>query len=110
MNSRLLLLLVAGTFAAVLPGRESLAIIVASDSFDYTTGNVAAQNGRAGFSSAWASSGGTAQVQSPGLTYPSVNSAGNKAFISASNQNWRTLSSGTQGTGDSTLWISFIGQ
>jgi hypothetical protein len=35
---------------------------------------------------------------------------GNKAFISASNQNVRTLSAGNVGTGDSTLWISFIGQ
>jgi hypothetical protein len=110
MNMRLRLLILGGLIAVALTARPSYAILIASDSFDYAPGNLAGQNGGTGFNVGWTSTGGTAQVQTPGLTYPALNTVGNKAFISASNQNWRTLTAGGQGTGDSTLWISFIGQ
>jgi len=107
-NKRHLLILGFLTaFAAA--GRNSYAIVVASDSFDYPAGNLNGQNGGTGFTAGWVATA-TSQVQSPGLTYTGLNSAGNKVFISASNQNSRILTSGMQGTGDSTLWISFIGQ
>jgi hypothetical protein len=103
--------LVMSGLAAValsIAARDCRAVLVASDSFDYAMGNLATQNGGTGFSSAWTA--GTAQVQTPGLSYPLLNTAGNKVFVSASNQTWRSLTSGMQGTDDSTLWISFIGQ
>ena len=104
-------LLFLGCLIAVsATSRSTFAIVVASDSFDYAVGNLAAQNGGTGFTAGWVSSGGTNQVQSPGLTYPALNATGNKVFISASNQNSRILTSGMQGSGESTLWISFIGQ
>src|SRR5215211_6400030 len=106
MNIRLRLLVFGSLIAVALGTRPSYAIVIAADSFDYTTGNLASQNGGTGFSTAWTA--GTAQVQAPGLTYPSLTSAGNKVFVSGSNQTWRQLAA--QGTGDSTLWISFIGQ
>jgi hypothetical protein len=104
-------LLFAGSIIAIaLTNRASYAISLAYDGFNYATGNLAGQNGGTGWTAAWTSSGGTAQVQSPGATYPSLNTVGNKAFISASDQNSRILTAGLQGTGDSTVWASFIGQ
>jgi hypothetical protein len=107
MNLRLRLITAACLLALGITGRNSYAVVIAADSFDYATGNLAAQNGGIGFSTAWTA--GTAQVQTPGLTYPSLTSAGNKVFVSGSNQTWRQLSE-AQGASDSTLWISFIGQ
>jgi hypothetical protein len=101
---------IAALVATAIFAQRSFALVIASDSFDYAVGNLTAQNGGTGFAAGWASSGGTAQVQSPGLAHTGLNTIGNKAFISASNQNWRALTAGTQGSGDSTLWISFIGQ
>src|SRR3954451_10004413 len=102
MNLRLLLITAGSLLALGITGRSSYAIVIAADSFDYATGNLATQNGGVGFSTTWTA--GTAQVQAPGLTYPSLTSAGNKVFVSGSNQTWRQLST-AQGTGDSTLWI-----
>ena len=107
MNLRLSLITAAWLLVLAIAGRNSYAVVVAVDSFDYATGNLATQNGGTGFSTAWTA--GTAQVQTPGLTYTGLTSAGNKVFVSGSNQTWRQLST-AQGTGDSTLWISFIGQ
>ena len=107
MSMRLSLITAAWLLVLAISGRASYAIVIAVDSFDYATGNLATQNGGTGFSTAWTA--GTAQVQTPGLTYPSLTSAGNKVFVSGSNQTWRQLPS-VQGTGESTLWISFIGQ
>jgi len=107
MNFRLLHMMAASMFVFGVTDRVSYAVVVAVDSFDYATGNLATQNGGTGFSTAWTA--GTAQVQTPGLTYTGLTSAGNKVFVSGSNQTWRQFAS-AQGTGDSTLWISFIGQ
>src|SRR5262245_26197315 len=104
MNSSLRQLLIGCSVVAfALHGRTCYAILIASDSFEYATGNRAGQNGGVGFTAGYTSSGGTAQVQTPGLAYPLLNTAGNKVFISASNQNWRALTAGMQGTGDSTV-------
>src|SRR6476661_5365829 len=98
MSLRLRPLLIVGSLIGLaLASRPSYAIVIASDSFDYAAGNLATQNGGTGFSTAWTA--GTAQVQTPGLTYPSLTSAGNKVFVSGSNQTWRQLPSG-QGTGE----------
>jgi hypothetical protein len=111
MNRQLQRFLIVATSIAIgSQNRTGYAFVLGYDGFDYPAGNLAGQNGGTGWTAAWVSSGGTAQVQSPGLTYPSLSSIGNKAFISASDQNSRILTAGTQGTGDSTVWASFIGQ
>src|SRR5882757_1154007 len=107
-SRRLLFTLSLIVFA--LTNRTGYAISLAYDGFNYAAGNLAGQNGGTGWTAGWANNGGTAQVQSPGLTYPSLNTVGNKAFISNSDQNSRILTAGLQGTGDSTVWASFIGQ
>jgi hypothetical protein len=88
------------------------AALIAFDSFDYEAGtdNLNAKNGGSGFTAGWSGTAGVQEVRAPGSTYPNLFTAGNKAFISASNQNSRILSAGNIGTADATVWISFIGQ
>src|SRR3977135_723816 len=93
----------------VLTNRTGYAISLAYDGFNYDAGNLAGQNGGSGWTAGWANNGGTAQVQSPGLTYPSLNTVGNKAFISASDQNSRILSAGGRGSSGATVWGGFVG-
>src|SRR5215213_8306937 len=88
------------------------AALIAFDSFDYAAGtdNLNGNNGGNGFTAGWSGTAGIQEVRSPGSSYPNLVAFGNKAFISASNQNSRILSAGNPGVGDSTVWLSFIGQ
>src|SRR6186997_1362054 len=93
-------------------GSNIPAALIAFDSFDYDAGtdNLNGKSGGSGFTAGWSGTAGVQEVRTPGSTYPNLFTLGNKAFISASNQNFRILTSGNVGTGDSTIWISFIGQ
>ena len=82
--------------------------LIASDSFNYATGDLAGNNGGTDWNEAWEGShGSTPLVVSPGLTYPGVVSAGNatqqtSGYISGRIiQNW--VSSGS-------LWVSFLAE
>jgi hypothetical protein len=88
------------------------AALIALDSFDYEAGtdNLSGKNGGGGFTAGWSGTTGIQEVRTPGSTYPFLSTIGNKAFISASNQNSRILTAGNLGAGDSTVWVSFIGQ
>ena len=88
------------------------AALIAFDSFEYDAGtdNLNGKNGGSGFTAGWSGTAGIQEVRTPGSTYPFLFTLGNKAFISASNQNSRNLTAGNIGTGDSTVWLSFIGQ
>src|SRR5262249_54197823 len=97
---------------AMIIGSNVSAALIAFDSFDYDAGtdNLNGKNGGFGFTAGWNGTAGVQEVRAPGSTYPNLFTLGNKAFISASNQNFRILTAGNPGTGDSTLWITFIGQ
>ena len=99
-------------FTAMLIGSNVPAALIAFDSFEYDAGtdNLNGKNGGFGFTAGWSGTAGVQEVRTPGSNYPNLFTLGNKAFISASNQNFRTLTSGNVGAGDSTVWISFIGQ
>src|SRR5262245_50309787 len=103
----LLLPFAMANFAYKSPGA-----LIALDSFNYDAGtdNLNGKNGGSGFTAGWSGTAGVQEVRSPGSTYPNLTTLGNKAFISASNQNFRILTAGNVGSGDSTIWLSFIGQ
>ncbi len=92
------------------------AVLLGYDGFDYAVGsNIVGETGGIGWANAWSGTApsatiGDRDVQSPGATYPPLQTAGNKAFISATNQTQRTLTAGVQGTDAGTVWLSFIGQ
>lgn len=80
----------------------SLAAIIASDDFDYATGEVAGQNGGSGWASAWSASTGVTQVVTPGTTL----SGGNALQLTGNNNNaaYRQLSSAFTGN---SLFVDF---
>ncbi|PLX73722.1 MAG: PEP-CTERM sorting domain-containing protein [Azoarcus sp.] len=80
----------------------SLAAIIASDNFDYATGEVASQNGGSGWGSAWSASTGVTQVVTPGTTV----SGGNALQLTGNNNSaaYRQLSSAFTGN---SLFVDF---
>ncbi len=81
------------------------AALVASDSFAYSAGAVAGNNGGGGFSAAYTGDG---NITSPGLTYPNLLATGNK-FTSASTNlgAFRDLASPIN-TNTGTIFVSFL--
>jgi hypothetical protein len=81
------------------------AAVVAEESFDYPAGPIAGAAGGSGFALAWEGQG---DVTTPGLTYPSLSSSGNKLTTPGTNAGaFRTLAS-SQGADGSTVWVSFL--
>lgn len=82
---------------------ESNAALIAHEGFDYTASQtVSGLNGGTGWTGAWGSfTGGTLDVTAPGSTYPGLESAGNKAFVTptsdvtTSRRNFPSVNSGT---------------
>lgn len=109
-------LLLATLFVGLAGVHSVKGALIAYEGFDYSPGNLNGLSGGTGWSDAWAATvatGGASVVEAPGMTYPSLTTAGNRAFIQRANQNARTLSAGVLGSGataDSTVWISFLGQ
>lgn len=102
-----LLLLAAVTALPAVP-RPAAAAVIVQESFDYAVGPLAGNNGGTGFSAAWINKGTAATVSSPGLTYGSLSTSGNKALGATSISVARTFDS-TGLTGDgATYWFSYL--
>lgn len=99
-------------FAAVLiafSAQHSHATILLSESFDYSTGNLAGQAGGTGFTGAWTTVGdaGAATVQAGSLAYSTLATSGNKTYVSpnvAASGASRTFSNMNSGT----VYMSFL--
>ena len=80
----------------------SMAAIIASDNFDYATGEVAGQNGGSGWAGAWSANTGVTQVATPSTSL----GGGNALQVTGNNNNaaYRQLSSAF--TGDN-LYVDF---
>ncbi len=88
------------------------AVLLAYEPFDYAAGTaLAGQTGGFGFSDAWSTTGGTAVMQYPGMTYPGLPTPGGALYIegtaSGSVSIFRTLAS-PRGDDGTTTWISFL--
>ena len=87
----------------LLSGGKCHAVLLGYDGFDYAVGsNITGENGGSGWANAWSGSTpsatvGDRDVQSPGITYPALETLGNKAFISAANQTQRTFDQAFRG-------------
>jgi hypothetical protein len=86
-------------------GAAAQAAIVAEESFDYPAGPIAGAAGGSGFALPWEGQG---TVTEPGLSYPSLSSAGNKITTLGNNAGaFRSLAS-TLGADGTTVWVSFL--
>jgi hypothetical protein len=117
MRSYLQPIVVAIIIAVVSSAGESChAVLLGYDGFNYAVGSdILAETGGSGWANAWSGTApsatvGDRDVQTPGSSYPLLDTVGNKAFIAATNQTQRTLTNGVQGLGAETIWFSFIGQ
>ncbi len=86
------------------------ATLLSYESFDYSTGNLAGQNGGTGFTGSWVGVGntGAATVETNSLSYPSLSTTGNKTYTlptSTTSGASRTFSAVNTGT----VYMSFLG-
>src|SRR5436853_1559882 len=113
---RFILLIAATLGIGVFTSGPARAVLVVYDGFDCAActpnANMNGLNGGTGWgAAAWTGTTGTRQIRTPGANYPSLPTAGNKAFIQASTAGVvRQLPSLQGGTDGTTVWISFIGQ
>jgi hypothetical protein len=103
-----------GLLAAIIvaaSASSSVAALTAYEGFDYAAStDINGLSGGTGWSGNWAGTAGTRQVQSPGATYGTLSTVGNKAFVLGSTAGAQRVLPNPIGTADETLWISFIGQ
>ena len=77
--------------------------LYAYEGFNYSAGNLSGQNGGAGWSTPWTSTG---TVATPGLTYTGCTSVGNKGVFTT--QDGSRTTSQTLGGNGQTVWMGFI--
>lgn len=116
----------AALFLTLLAGHASATLYV-YEPFDYTAGvdNLNGQNGGTGFDGAWASNGGSPDVQAGSLSYTDAGNrqlvqAGNKGFWDATSptavaagvtsSSFRTVDVALNAVTGSTIYFSFMGQ
>ncbi|MDX9839349.1 MAG: PEP-CTERM sorting domain-containing protein [Azoarcus sp.] len=90
------------TLALITFAPLSLASVIASDNFDYRSGEVAGQNGGSGWAGAWSANTSATQVVTPGTAL----SGGNALQVSGNNNNvaYRQLDSAFTGNN---LYVDF---
>ena len=97
---------------SVLGPGVAFGTVIASDSFDYATGNLAGDNGGTGWSGAWDNLYPSALVASPGLTYAGVVSSGNATQqLGTGGSNYsitRRVFQTPIGVSNNNIWISFL--
>lgn len=94
------------------------ASLLVYEGFDYGIGSIAGQNGGSGFSGAWSNvtgSGGIASITSPGSSYSSLDSEGNKLFLNPATSTSnvfvsRSFSSSFTDDSGGSIWISALAQ
>jgi FG-GAP-like repeat len=104
--------LIAWNVLAIAPAAQ--ATMKFSDSFAYPVGPLASQGpptGRPAGQTGWFNANGSAQLTTPGLAFPNVASAGNKAEVtgvSGANGDIATANLKQVGGGTSIVWAAFL--